>query len=512
MQGPGFDPGPCRVCVWQHGPMRTVWVFGDQLNRDIGGLAGADPGQTRVLLVESEEILGRGRHVQRNHLVITAMRRFAREMTDAGFEVDHRRARSLAAGVRSHVEEVNPDEVIATEPNSRRARRLCEQLDVRQVRSNQFLCHHEDFAGWAGDRGQLRMEDFYRWTRQRLGYLMDGEEPAGGAWNFDADNREPPPEDPSIFTEPPTSRLDDVDREVLDTLPPGPGEAPVGIWATSRRAALARLRHFLDHELHRFGPYEDAMTTGSWSLAHSVISPYLNLGLLLPGEVCDAVEERYRDEDLPINSVEGFIRQIIGWREYVWGLYWLWPDHVDSNELDHRRELPPAFTGDAGTEMRCLADVLDGLTRRAWVHHIARLMVLSNLSNLYGIHPRRVMQWMWDTYIDGAEWVMVPNVMGMGLWADGGRMATKPYVSGGAYINRMSDYCGGCRYDPRQRVGDDACPFTTLYWDFLARHQNRLRDNNRMARPLANMERLSDLDAVRNRAETVIRGLREGRI
>ncbi len=492
--------------------MRTIWVFGDQLNRRIGALDGADPDDSRILLVESEELLARGGHVQRNHLVVTAMRRFADELADAGFQVDCRRAPTLAAGVQAHLDELGPDELVATEPNSRRARQLCEQLGAVQVRSNQFLCHHEDFAEWAADRGRLRMEDFYRWTRRRLGYLMDGDEPAGGAWNFDADNREPPPDDPSIFGEPPTSRLDELDREVLDSLPETHGDQPVGIWATSRRAALARLRHFVERELHRFGPYEDAMTTGSWSLAHSVLSPYLNLGLLLPGEVCDAVEERYHDADLPINSVEGFIRQVIGWREYVWGLYWLWPDHRGANVLGHRRQLPPAFTADADTDMACLADVLDGLRRRAWVHHIPRLMVLSNLANLYGIHPERVLAWMSSTYIDAEEWVMVPNVMGMGLWADGGRMATKPYVSGGAYIARMSDYCDGCVYDHRKRVGDDACPFTTLYWDFLARHQDALRDNNRMARPLANLSRLSDLDDVRDRAEAVVRGLRDGRI
>lgn len=492
--------------------MRTIWIFGDQLNRSIGALADADPNEARVVLVESEQLLAAGRHVQRNHLVITAMRRFAAELEDSGYEVDLRRAPDMRSGLTAHIDQFGPDEVVATEPNSRRARALCESLDVALVRSNQFLCHYDEFAEWADGRSSLKMENFYRWTRTRLGYLMDGDQPEGGAWNFDSDNRKPPPDDPSIFTEPPTSRLDEVDEAVLDGLPPTHGEAPVGIWATSRRAALARLRHFIDHELHRFGPYEDAMSSGSWSLAHSALSPYLNLGLLLPDEVCDAVVEAYRSGGIPINSAEGFIRQVIGWREYVWGLYWLWSDHADANVLNHRRELPPSFTGDAATTMRCLEDTVDGLRRRAWVHHIPRLMVLSNLANLYGIHPRRVMNWMSDNYIDAAEWVMVPNVMGMGLWADGGRMATKPYISGGAYINRMSDYCGDCRYDPKQRVGDDACPFTTLYWDFLARHRERLKDNHRMARPLANLDRLSNLDVVRDRADDVVRGLRDGSI
>ncbi len=493
--------------------VQTVVVFGDQLNRRIGALADADPDSTRVLLVESAGLLNRSRHVQRNHFVVAAMRRFAAELEQVGFEVDHRRADTIRAGIDAHRNEHEPDEIIATEPNSRAARRLCEDLGITQVRSNQFLCHHSEFEAWAEGRKSMKMETFYRWTRDRLGYLMDGKgEPVGGRWNFDAENRQPPPDDPSIFTTPPTSELDDLDHEVLESLPETHGEQPIGIWATSRRAALARLDHFVKYELGRFGPYEDAMTSGSWNLAHSVLSPYLNLGLLMPDEVCDRVEEAFRHGDVPINSAEGFIRQVVGWREYVWGLYWLWPDHIDSNVLDHRRHVPPAFTGEATTDMACLADTLDGLRERAWVHHIPRLMVLSNFANLYGIHPRRLMDWMLDQYIDGAEWVMVPNVMGMALWADGGRMATKPYVSGGAYINRMSDYCSDCRYNPKNRVGEDACPFTTLYWDFLDRHRARLESSHRMGRPLANLDRLSDIDEVRDRADTVKRGIRDGRI
>jgi len=378
------------------------------------------------------------------------------------------------------------------------------------VRSDQFLCHADTFREWAEGYSTLRLEDFYRWNRQRLGYLMHGDSPLGGRWNFDRDNREPPPDDPSLFQEPPLSPLDELDEDVLTSLPATHGERPIGLWATSRTAALERLSHFLDHELARFGPYEDAMTQASWSLAHSMLSPYLNLGLLLPGEVCDAVEERFRAGGVPINSAEGFIRQVIGWREYVWGLYWLWPELLEANALGHDQPLPPAFTGEAGTKMRCLADALDGLHRRAWVHHIPRLMVLSNLANLYGIEPRALMDWMLGRYVDGAEWAMVPNVMGMGLWADGGRMASKPYVSGGAYLDRMSDYCRDCPYDPRRRTGDDACPFTTLYWDFLARHEGRLAGNHRLARPLAGMRRLQDLEAVREHAAKVCRGIEEG--
>jgi deoxyribodipyrimidine photolyase-related protein len=383
---------------------------------------------------------------------------------------------------------------------------------VTQVESNQFLCHHEEFASWAGDKKRLLMEDFYRWQRRRLGYLMDGDEPAGGQWNFDKDNREPPPDDPP-WPDPLVFDLDDLDRQVLESLPhTAVGAEPAGWWPTSRMQALEMLDHFVDEVLPHFGPHEDAMMATDWHLAHSLLSPALNLGLLLPGEVCDRVEERFAEGDVAINSAEGFIRQVIGWREYIWGIYWLWPDHESSNVFGHDRELPPAFTFEASTELACLAAALDGLEQRAWIHHIQRLMVLSNIANLVGISPTEVRDWMRAMYIDGGDWVMGPNVFGMGLWADGGRMATKPYVSGGAYVNRMSDHCGDCRFNPRKRVGDDACPLTTLYWDFLDRNRPVLEDNHRVARQYATLDRLSDLEEVRERATTVIDALMGGRL
>ncbi len=493
--------------------MQSVLVLGDQLNRRIGALAAADPGDARVLMIESRAMIeGRPFHRQRLHLVVAAMRRFAAELEDAGFAVDYRRAPSLRAGLDAHRRAHDPEAVVATEPNSRPVRKLLAGLGVEFVRSDQFLCHPDEFAEWAGDRTRLRMEDFYRWQRRRLGYLMDGDEPAGGRWNYDDENREPPPDD-GTWPEPQSSSLDDLDAQVLEDLPAGlPGAGPVGWWATSRRAALARLRHFVDEVLPGFGPHEDAMLAGNWHLAHSLLSPYLNLGLLLPDEVCDRVEEAYRAGGVPINSAEGFIRQVIGWREFVWGIYWLWPDQWNANFFGHRRHLPPAYEGDASTEMRCVQVALDGLEERGWNHHIQRLMVLANFANLYGVQPARLRDWMRERFVDAADWVMGPNVMGMGLWADGGRMATKPYVSGGAYVNRMSDYCGDCRFDPRARTGDDACPFTTLYWDFLARHRDALEGNHRVARQYATLDRLSDLPEVRKRAGYVIRAVRDGRL
>ncbi len=489
----------------------TIWVLGDQLNRKIGILAEAEPEKHRILMVESDAMMsGRHYHRQRLHFVKASMRRFARSLENAGFSVDYRTSESLAEGLRGHAESHGPDTVTATEPNSRTSRRQLSRLGVEFYRSNQFLCTPDEFAEWAGERESLRLEDFYRWQRRRLGYLMDGDGPAEGKWNFDHDNREPPPKE-APWPEPQTSRLDELDDEVLAELPASsPGRDPVGWWATSRRAALSRLDHFVKEVLPHFGPYEDAMLSADWHMAHSLLSPYLNNGLLLPDEVCDRVEEAYRAGEVPINSAEGLIRQMIGWREFVWGIYWLWPHQGHGNALQNDRDLPPAWVAESKTSMNCMAVTLEGLDERAWVHHIQRLMVLSNFANLYGIEPVLVRDWMRERYIDGADWVMGPNVMGMGMWADGGGMSTKPYVSGGSYINRMSDYCGDCRFKPGRRTGDDACPFTTLYWDFLDRHRDTLSANARMARQYANLDRLSDIEEVRTRAREVIIAIADG--
>lgn len=492
----------------------TVWVMGDQLNRRIGALGGIDAADARVLLVESDGLFDSGGfHRQRVHLVRTAMRRFATELVADGFEVDLRRAPTLAGGLAQHRAAHRPASVIATEPNGPGVARMLERSGVDTVRSDQFLCHRDEFAEWAAGRSRLVLEDFYRWQRTRLGYLMDGDKPEGGRWNLDHDNRLPPPRGPVPWPEPLRFELDDLDRAVIDELPAGaPGADPVGWWPTSRRQALAQLDHFVDRVLPHFGPHEDAMMSGDWHLAHSLLSPAMNLGLLLPDEVCDRVERRYRDGGVPLNSAEGFIRQVIGWREFVWGIFWLWPEQADANALDHQLPLPPSFTGGAPTTLACVHAALDGLHERAWVHHIQRLMVLSNVTNLLGVEPRAVRDWMRRMYIDGADWVMGPNVMGMGLWADGGRMATKPYLSGGAYIKRMSDHCRGCRYDPGSRVGEGACPLTTLYWDFLDRHRDVLGGNHRLSKQYGTLDRLADLDAVRSRATHVRREISAGRM
>jgi deoxyribodipyrimidine photolyase-related protein len=342
---------------------------------------------------------------------------------------------------------------------------------------------------------------------------MDDDQPAGGRWNFDADNRERPPRDGREWPEPRHTPLDEVDRAVLADLPDSCwGAPPDGTWPTSRAEALRRLDHAVTEVLPRFGPHEDAMLSTSWALAHTLLSPALNIGLLHPREVCDAAERAYRAGAVPIASAEGFVRQVIGWREYVWGIYWReGPAYRSANSLDAHRPLPPAFTG-APTRMRCLATVRRDVHDHGWTHHIQRLMVLGNLALLAGVDPWAVTSWMWHGFVDGAEWVMLPNVIGMALYADGGRMATKPYAAGGAYIDRMSDYCKGCAYDRRKRVGDDACPFTTLYWAFLDRHAERFGRNPRMVRQVRAAQRLGDLDAVRARAAVVLAALDAGEL
>jgi deoxyribodipyrimidine photolyase-related protein len=497
----------------------TVLVLGDQLNRERGALSSRSPSTCRVLMVESAAALRSRRwHRQRAHLVVSSMRHFAAELEDLGYEVDHRRAATLEEGIAAHRRAHDDCQLVASWPNSHRAVARLQRLGVELEPSRLFLTSPDEFANWAQSRSSLRMEDFYRWQRQRLHVLMDGEQPAGGRWNFDADNREPPPKDGRAWPEIIPFDHDEVDRAVLADLAADPeidlwGAAPGGWWPVTRAQARQRLDEFVEHALPVFGAHEDAMLRSEWKMAHSTLSSSMNLGLLHPGEVVRAAEDAYHRRELPLNSVEGFIRQIIGWREYVWGVYWLWgEDYIDSNELDAHAPLPPAFTGDATTDMACVAHTIESLHDRAYTHHIERLMVLGNLALSTGIDPRAMTEWMGASFIDGADWVMAPNVVGMALHADGGRMATKPYASGGAYINKMSDHCKGCRFDPKQRTGPDACPYTSLYWDFLARNEERLRSNHRMGNQLGGMRRLRDLDATRERASEVITLLRAGRL
>jgi deoxyribodipyrimidine photolyase-related protein len=488
---------------------RTAWVLGDQLSLDNPALEGAN----RVLMVESEAKLRSAPfHRQKLHLLLSAMRHFAEDLRERGIEIDLRRSTSLAEGLREHVAAHRPDEVALLEPTNALAHRRLSALErVRLVHGTLFLTHPSEFAKWAEGRRRLVMEDFYRWQRRRLDLLIDGGEPAGGRWNFDAENREPPPDwkrPPRPYV-PRETTIDEEVRRDLDALsPPCFGEDAPRRWPATRAEAQQALRRFVEQRLPDFGRWQDAMLHGEHFMWHAHLSSSLNLGLLRPREVIDAAEDALRSDHAPIAAVEGFVRQVAGWREYVWGMYWLRAgEWRDMNALGAETELPAAFvTGD--TDMRCVADAMRGLIETAYAHHIVRLMVFGNLSLLLGVRPRQVYDWFHHSFIDGYPWVMAPNALGMATYADGGAMMTKPYAASGRYIDRMSDFCGECRYDPTRRSGSDACPFTTLYWDFLDRNRDRLARNRRMRMPLRNLERISDeeLGEIRARA----RELRDG--
>jgi deoxyribodipyrimidine photolyase-related protein len=477
--------------------MTRRWLFADQLGPHFLD----EPGQP-VLLIESKAVFRRRAfHRQKAHLVLSALRHRAAELGDQAVFV---RAETYGEVVRAQGEPLS-----ACHPTSRAARGLVQLLDVELLPPRGFVTAPPDFVAWASGRRGLRLEDFYRDARQRHGILMDGTEPAGGQWNLDADNREPPPRGVTRLAveAPPEITEDEIDaavREDLDRWERDDGITFIGrdgprLFPATRAEALARLDHFIDHRLPSFGPYEDAMLAGDPFLAHSMLSAPINLGLLDPLEAVERAESAYRSGNAPLASVEGFIRQLIGWRDFVWHLYWYFePGYRRANELHASRPLPKWFAeldADA-VEARCLSDVLAGLRDRGWVHHIPRLMVLGNYAMQRGWRPGAMADWFHRAFVDGYEWVMTANVVGMSQFADGGRMSTKPYAGGGAYINRMSDYCGGCRYDPKVRVGDNACPYTAGYWAFLQRHEQQFAGNHRMRQPLTGLHRLTDLEAL----------------
>jgi len=506
---------------------RSVWILADQCHPESAHLRGCSPESTDVLFVVAlDKLRAAPWHRQRLHLILATMRRFSIELADAGYRVDWRVASSMAAGVDAHIAAFAPEQLRVMRSSNRAGASLIARLAQRHgdlidvVPDDRFLCSAEEFCAWADAHqrrdGSLLMEDFYRWQRRRLGILVDADgEPEGGVWNLDHENRLPPPRDGGTWPESPRSAPDAIDAEIaafIDdvdglTLTGAPWD---GTWATDRAGALARVHHFIAHGLEGFGPYEDAIVSHHWHLNHSLISPYLNLGLLHPRDVVDAVLEAHRRGALPMNSVEGFIRQIIGWREYIHGVYW-WrgADYASENFLDATDPLPPAFRGEP-TDMNCVHHVAQWVHDYGWTHHIPRLMVLANLATLAGVDPAELLGWMHASFVDGADWVMVPNVIGMGTYADGGAMSTKPYVSGGNYISKMTDFCRGCAFDRSARVGDTACPFTTLYWDFLDRHRERLAGNHRMGRMYANLNRLGDIDEIRTRAVQVRSRLASG--
>ena len=442
---------------------------------------------------------------------------FLQELREEGFTVIFIQSKDTAAGITQFREDFPGSELIAAQPSSHKQLQQFQELKITLLPNDFFLTPRPLFAQWAQGQKSLVMENFYRAQRLRLNILMEGSEPVGGRWNYDAENRLPPPKGEHQWPSYLRHTRDEIDQRVLQEITerslPVFGDAPDSTWGTTRQAALKQLNHFLDKAFMEFGAYEDAMTTQSWAVNHSLLSPYLNVGLLHAEEVVAAALKRFKKGDIPLAGAEGFIRQIIGWREYINGLYWYFGDlYRSENSLAATRPLLPLYEDSNKTQMKCVSTNVRDIEARAWVHHIPRLMVLSNLALITGTSPQEFLDWMRRAFIDAADWVMVPNVIGMSLHADGGKLATKPYASGGSYISKMSDYCKNCVFDPKKRVGEDACPFTTLYWDFLARHRDRFAKNHRMAQQLAGINRLSDLPQLQERAVEVLELLSRGEL
>ncbi len=488
---------------------RIIYIPFDHLHRKYGALKDADPKHDLIVLVESARMTtGRNWHKERLFFLISSARHFAQSLEEEGFTVEYLKAATTVAGLKEVQKKYPKLPIICAEPSSFRQFAALKAHGVIFVENDFFLTPRPLFQSWAKDQKNYLMENFYRKQRTRLNVLMEGGEPAGGSWNFDKENRLPPPkkyEGPKYLEH----HRDEIDNQVAIEI----SHKPTSTWATTRKGALAQLKNFIENHFAEFGPLEDAMTTDNWALHHSLLSPYLNNGLLHPSEVIKAAVQEFNTGAIPIESAEGFIRQVIGWREYVNGMYWfLGPDYRDNNQLNATRKLLPLFSDPDKTQMNCIKQTVIDINDRAWVHHIPRLMLLSNLALITGTNPQEFLEWMREVFIDASEWVMVPNVIGMGVHADGGTMMTKPYAAGGAYISRMSNYCKPCVYDPKLRTGENACPFTTLYWDFLDRHKESFAKNHRMSQQIFGLNRLSDLPQLKERATDVLEGLEAGTI
>jgi deoxyribodipyrimidine photolyase-related protein len=474
-------------------------VLGDQLSLDLSALAGLDPALDTVLMMEvAEEGVYVAHHKQKVVLVLSAMRHFSDELCLRGIAVDYvlldapGNTGTLTGEVRRAVARHCPDGLVVTEPGEWRVQAMVETWAVLTGRpvevcpDNRFFASRDRFAAWALGRRTWRMEHFYREMRREHAILMDGEQPAGGAWNYDAANRKRLPTQtipPERRRFPPDATTRAVMALVERTFSHHFGELEEFGWPVTRADALLAMDDFITHGLLGFGDYQDAMKAGAPFLFHSLLAPALNIGLLSPGEVCLAAEAAWRSGHAPLNAVEGFVRQILGWREYVRGVYWtLMPDYAERNALQASRKLP-AFYWTGKTDMRCLREAIGGSVRYAYSHHIQRLMVTGNFALLAGVAPREIERWYLAVYADAFEWVEMPNALGMAVYADGGQMASKPYAASGAYIDRMSDFCSRCVYDVKQKIGPDACPFNYLYWAFLIRQKDRLSGNPRLAMP-----------------------------
>ncbi len=484
------------------------FILGDQLSRGLATLRDADPDRDVVLMCEvADEATHVRHHVKKLAFVFSAMRHFAADLRADGFAVDYRAlddadhgATGFTEALREAVARHGATRIVVTEASEWRVRRMQDDwagvlgIAVEIRVDDRFLAGHDDFARWAKGRKSLRMEHFYRQMRRRTGYLMEGDGPAGGRWNLDADNRAPPTQGLAIPDRPawePDAMTRDVLALVGRRFGDHFGELEPFDYPVTRADALRYLDWFIETALCDFGTYQDAMVAGQPLMFHSHLSALINIGLLDPRECCEAVQAAWRRGDAPLNAVEGFIRQIIGWREFIRGIYWhAMPDYAEANALNATRDLP-AWFWTAQTHMNCMRQAIAETRQNAYAHHIQRLMVIGNFALIAGLDPKQVQEWFLIVYHDAYEWVEMPNVVGMALYADDGLFASKPYASSGAYINRMSDYCGACTYAVAKKNGPKACPFNYLYWDFLDRNQTRFAGNQRMGMMYSTLGRMS---------------------
>ncbi|GAN80624.1 cryptochrome/photolyase family protein [Acidocella aminolytica] len=498
---------------------RLFPVRGDQLSLGLPSLLACEKSSDVILMMEvREEAVTPRHHKKKIAFLLSAMRHFADELRGQGYRVDYitldapGNTHSFTSEISRARQRHQAEAVICTWPNEWRVAEALRELGSELLEDTRFLSSRAEFAAWAAGRKQLRMEYFYRQLRTRHGILMQDGEPEGGQWNYDVENRNTLPH--AITIPPPYEEAPDtVTEEVLALVerhfPDHFGDLRPFPYAVTRAGAQAALARFITQRLARFGDYQDAMRQGEPWLFHAHISLYLNCGLLMPGECVAAAERAYRAGAVPLNSAEGFIRQILGWREYVRGLYWLkMPGYAAQNALNARRPLPN-FYWTAETSMNCLRQCVSETRANAYAHHIQRLMVLGNFALLAGLDPVAVNEWYLLVYADAYEWVELPNVSGMVLFADGGLLASKPYAAGGAYINRMSNYCVDCRFNVTKKTGPQACPFNYLYWDFLDRNRASLTQNARLTLAYSTLDKMPApvLTAIRDNATVFLAGL-----
>ena len=504
--------------------VRLVLVLGDQLSPDLPALRKCDRASDVVVMAEvGDEASYVPHHPKKIAFIFAAMRKFAESLRSDGWQVaytkldDPENTGSITGELIRRASAFDAAGVVYTEPGEWRLIKALGDMPLKthSLPDDRFIASHQDFDDWALGRKQLRMEYFYRDMRRKTGLLMNGDQPEGGKWNYDHDNRKPAPASvdysgPMQFT--PDETVEEVLTLVASRFGNNFGDLRPFWFATDTGQARRHLAHWVKGGLSKFGDFQDAMLNDHRYLYHSVIGLYLNAGLLDPLEVCQATETAYRDGHAPLNAVEGFIRQIIGWREYVRGIYFReGPDYVTRNALGHDRKLPSMYWG-AETRMNCIAKAVDQTRTEGYAHHIQRLMVTGNFALLAGIDPAQVHEWYLAVYVDAYEWVEAPNVIGMSLFADGGIIASKPYISSGNYIHKMSDYCGSCRYRVQDKTGADACPFNLLYWHFLDRHRDRFKGNPRMGNMYSLWDRMdpSRRDQVLSEAEDFLSRMENG--